>query len=69
MWLSGDGRCDSPGHNTKYGTYTMLDQSSDKIVDFQIVQLSEVTSSNAIMLWREKGLKGAWKISRVKGLK
>ena len=32
----------------KYGTYTMVDQLSDKIVDFQIVQVSEVTSSNAM---------------------
>ena len=48
LWLSGDGRCDSPGHNAKYGTYTMIDQQSEKIVDFQIVQVSEVTSSNAM---------------------
>ena len=44
LWLSGDGRCDSPGHSAKYGTYTMIDQLSD----FQIVQVSEVTSSNAM---------------------
>ena len=37
-------RCDSPGHSAKYGTYTMIDQLSD----FQIVQVSEVTSSNAM---------------------
>ena len=48
LWLSGDDRCDSPGHNAKYGTYTMIDQFSDKIIDFQIVQVSEVTSSNAM---------------------
>ena len=48
LWLSGDGRCDSPGHNAKYGTYTMIDQITDKIVDFQVVQVSEVTSSNAM---------------------
>ena len=44
LWLSGDGWCDSPGHSAKYGTYTMIDQLSD----FQIVQVSEVTSSNAM---------------------
>ena len=44
LWLSGDCRCDSPGHSAKYGTYTMIDQLSD----FQIVQVSEVTSSNAM---------------------
>ena len=48
LWLSGDGRCDSPGHSAKYGTYTMIDQQSDEIIDFQVVQVSEVTSSNAM---------------------
>ena len=48
VWLSGDGRCDSPGFNAKYGTYTMLDQQTDKVVDFHIVQVSEVSSSNAM---------------------
>lgn len=46
--LSGDGRCDSPGHNAKYGTYTMIDQQTDKIVDFHVVQVSEVNNSNAM---------------------
>ena len=48
LWLSGDGRCDSPGHSAKYGTCTMLDQKSVKIVDFYIVQVSKVSSSNAM---------------------
>ena len=48
LWLSGDGRCDSPGHNAKYGTYTMLDQETDKIIDFNVVQVSEVNNSNAM---------------------
>ena len=48
LWLSGDGCCDSPGHNAKYGTYTMIDQHTDKIVDFHVVQVTEVSSSNAI---------------------
>jgi len=47
LWLSGDGRCDSPGHNTKYGTYTMIDRQTDTIVDFRIVQVTKVNSSNA----------------------
>ena len=48
LWLSGDGRCNSPGLRAKYGTYTMIDQITDKIVDFQAVQVTEVTSSNAM---------------------
>lgn len=48
LWLSGDGQCDSPGYSAKYGTYTMLDQHTDKIVDFHVIQVSEVSSSNAM---------------------
>ena len=46
--LSGDGRCDSPGHNAKYGTYTFMDNETHKIVDFTVIQVSEVSSSNAM---------------------
>ena len=46
--LNGDGRCDSPGHNAKYGTYTLMDDDSGKEVAFRVVQVSEVTSSNAM---------------------
>ena len=45
--LSGDGRCDSPGHNAKYGTYTMMTETG-KVAVFSIVQVTEVTSSNAM---------------------
>ena len=48
LWLSGDGRCDSPGHNAKYDTNTMIDQQTDKIVDFHVVQVTEVNNSNAM---------------------
>ena len=66
LWLSGDGRCDSPGHNAKYRTYTMIDQSSDKIVDFEIVQVSEVTSSNAM---EREGFKRCMENIQSKGVK
>ena len=46
--LCGDGRCDSPGHSAKYGTYTLMDEKTKLIVDFNIVQVTEVTSSNAM---------------------
>ena len=46
--INGDGRCDSPGHSAKYGTYTLLDDDSGKVVAFSVVQVSEVTSSNAM---------------------
>ena len=46
--LAGDGRCDSPGHGAKYGTYTMLDVVSDQVVDFKAVSVCEVKNSNAM---------------------
>ena len=46
--LCGDGRSDSPGHNAKYGTYSLMDESSEKIVDFSLVHVGEVSSSNAM---------------------
>ncbi|KAK3731342.1 hypothetical protein QZH41_004098 [Actinostola sp. cb2023] len=54
VWISGDGRCDSPGFSAKYGTYTMIDQETDKIVDFKLIQVSEVGSSNQM---ERKGFK------------
>ena len=46
--VSGDGRCDSPGHSAKYGNYSLLDESSGKVIDFSLVQVTEVSSSNAM---------------------
>ena len=46
--LNGDGHCDSPGHSAKYGTYILMDNDSGNMVAFSVVQVSEVTSSNAM---------------------
>lgn len=46
--LCGDGRCDSTGHSAKYGTYNILDEKTGKIPAFSVVQVIEVTSSNAM---------------------
>ena len=48
VMLAGDGRADSPGHSAKYGTYTMMNVDTDKIVDFEVVQVMDVTNSNAM---------------------
>ena len=45
--LIGDGRCDSPGHNAKYCTYTMMTDEG-KVAAINVVQVREVTSSNAM---------------------
>lgn len=50
----GDGRCDSPGHSAKYGTYSVVDTASSKVLDFSLVQVTEVNNSNAMEL---EGLK------------
>ncbi|KAI8493287.1 hypothetical protein Bbelb_292910 [Branchiostoma belcheri] len=46
--LLGDGRCDSPGYNAKYCCYTFMEEQRKYIVDFQLVQVSETTSSQAM---------------------
>ena len=44
----GDACCDSPGHSAKYGTYILMDDDPGDIVAFNVIQVSEVTSSNAM---------------------
>lgn len=45
LTLGGDARCDSPGYSAKYGSYTLMDLETGKILDFQLVQSNEVKSS------------------------
>ena len=52
--LAGDGRCDSPGHNAKYAMYRLIEVTTEKIVDFSLVQVSEVANSNCM---EKEGLK------------
>ena len=37
--LSGDGRADSPGHSAKYGSYTVIEMSCSKVLDYRLVQV------------------------------
>ena len=37
--LAGDGRADSPGHSAKFGTYSVIDLTCNKVVDFKLVQV------------------------------
>lgn len=37
--LCGDGRSDSPGHSSKYNTYSFMDDSTHQIVVFELMQV------------------------------
>ena len=50
----GDGRCDSLGHCAKNCTYTLMDIDSCKVVDFEVVSVSQVANSNVMEI---KGFK------------
>ena len=47
--VSGDGRCDSPGFNAKYCTYTIMDASTSAIIGFNVVQVTEAENSSSKM--------------------
>lgn len=40
--------CDSPGYCAKYDTDMILDERTNQILDFSVVQITQVTSSNAM---------------------
>ena len=44
--LSGDGRHDSPGHNAKYVTYSLMNQQTNEIVALAVTQVAEAGNSN-----------------------
>ena len=44
--LSGDGRHDSPGHNAKYLTYSLMNEQTNEIVAFVVTQVTEAGNSN-----------------------
>lgn len=37
--LAGDSRADSPGYSAKYGTYSLIETSVNKVVDVRVVQV------------------------------
>lgn len=44
--LSGDERCDSPGHNAKYLTYFFTDKRDKTSLTCSLIQVSDVGNSN-----------------------
>eukprot|EP00794_Sanderia_malayensis_P021111 gene21111-23177_t len=45
LTIGGDGRNDTPGHTAKYGSYSVMDLDSNKILDVQLVQSTECGGS------------------------
>ena len=45
LYLSGDGRCDSPGYSAEYCTHSLMDNATDLILDYSLVQVTETGSS------------------------
>ncbi|KAH3794847.1 hypothetical protein DPMN_148385 [Dreissena polymorpha] len=37
--LAGDGRCESPGHCAKYGTYSLIDMATGHVIGLHLVQV------------------------------
>ncbi|KAK0135730.1 hypothetical protein N1851_028407 [Merluccius polli] len=63
--LSGDCRSDSPGHCAKYGTYSLIEDRINKVLDLQLVQSSEVPNST----WCEiEGLKRSVRFLKDQGM-
>ncbi|XP_051950019.1 uncharacterized protein LOC127620809 isoform X2 [Xyrauchen texanus] len=63
--LAGDCRSNSPGHCAKYGSYSLIEDRVNKVVDVQLVQSSEVPNSS----WCElEGLKRSVGLLRGKDL-
>ncbi|XP_065895298.1 uncharacterized protein [Dysidea avara] len=56
LTIGGDGRADSPGHSAKYGSYGIIDLSSNKVIHLELVQSNLVASSNHM---EKEGLKNA----------
>ena len=48
LHLSADGCYDNPGYSAKYGTYTLMDSATNLILDYSLVQVSDVGSSLAM---------------------
>ena len=46
--IGGDGRADSLGHSAKFGSYTAMDLDSHLVVNIELVQSNEVSSSNSM---------------------
>ncbi|KAJ8049501.1 hypothetical protein HOLleu_02272 [Holothuria leucospilota] len=66
VWLSGDGRNDSPGYSAKYCSYTFMNPATEEIIDTELVQVTDTTSSVAM---EKVGFRTCLNRVREKGIK
>ena len=50
--ICGDGRCDSPEHLAKYGTYTIMDEKTNLIIEISVVQVNRSNILKCNGVWR-----------------
>nr|XP_006008217.1 PREDICTED: uncharacterized protein LOC102345701 [Latimeria chalumnae] len=65
LHLGRDVHCCTPGHYTKYGSYTMINLADGKVLDIQLVQSNEVKNSCAMEI---EGLKWSFAFLSGKGI-
>ena len=53
--LAGDAKCCSPGHTAKFGSYSLLDLDTAKILDFKLVQVCPI-KKEVLFLGHFKGI-------------
>ena len=44
--VSGNGRCDSPGYNAKYSTYSLMDSITNQVIPFYVIHFGTVENSS-----------------------
>ena len=64
--LVGDGRCDSPGFSATYGTYTLMNEKNNEILDYFIAHVRLAGNSQNM---EKYGLKFLMEYFTVRGLK
>ncbi|XP_031429046.1 uncharacterized protein LOC105898184 isoform X2 [Clupea harengus] len=63
--LGGDLRADSPGHCAKFGSYTVMDLTTNTVIDLQLVQSNEVGGSYHM---EKEGLKRSLALLEARGV-
>ena len=49
--LAGDGRCCSPGHTAKYGSYSLMDAETGHILCMELIQVCKINTGGPLAEW------------------